>query len=542
MENVDEKEKASTPPPPHGGSGEDEDAGQPGDKSGKGSPPPPPPTTATNNDDGEEPEKEINENHQDDEDTTTEDAADDNNDNNAASEEDNETPQELSRRSGFAPSPSQRQSDVRRQSDQSRPGAFAVYPNLNTTVPASHHRHDANQPSVVIADAEQEGRSSGITSIEAYAVSDDDHDAEAIVRQMIDEADVVEAQPVDQSPPAKDAVAERRRRRIMSVCLVLLLVAVVTIAATVASAKSRGPVVPTGSASPPSLLEFCGEDSKCWASTFPPLQRPNVESDADDEFGEEVVLSQDGSILVVSANQCTVQRDDEGGVTCSSEIVAEGEKAGAVWVYDLTDGVNVIGEFAGIAKDELRGDISGNGQVVALSARRRIVNGTVNTGLAWFYYRTPSGEWAPMGTPISGKYAYDMAGKDTSLSYDGKTAAVAVPSHHKAIDGELNGKVSVYQFNGTDWAQLGSDIVGENSRDQFGWSTYLSKDGSVLVVGARKNDGNGTGVNAGHVRVYRYTGNDWVQMGSDIDGLGEENSFGGKLGLSDDGLTLVAGA
>jgi hypothetical protein len=45
----------------------------------------------------------------------------------------------------------------------------------------------------------------------------------------------------------------------------------------------------------------------------------------------------------------------------------------------------------------------------------------------------------------------------------------------------------------------------------------LSDDGNTVAIGAYYNDGvNGT--NSGHVRVYRFDGNTWIQLGDDIDG------------------------
>ena len=61
-------------------------------------------------------------------------------------------------------------------------------------------------------------------------------------------------------------------------------------------------------------------------------------------------------------------------------------------------------------------------------------------------------------------------------------------------------------------AQLGSDLLGEAAEMNSAPNTALSADGSILAVGGRKNDGNGT--NAGHVRVYRWVGstNSWSQI------------------------------
>ena len=43
-----------------------------------------------------------------------------------------------------------------------------------------------------------------------------------------------------------------------------------------------------------------------------------------------------------------------------------------------------------------------------------------------------------------------------------------------------------------------------------------------LLLWALYNDGNGE--DSGHVRVYKYNGNEWEQIGKDIDGEAEDKS------------------
>ena len=45
--------------------------------------------------------------------------------------------------------------------------------------------------------------------------------------------------------------------------------------------------------------------------------------------------------------------------------------------------------------------------------------------------------------------------------------------------------------------QLGADIDGEAAGDASGWSVSLSSDGTILAIGATRNNGNGT--DSGHV-------------------------------------------
>ena len=54
----------------------------------------------------------------------------------------------------------------------------------------------------------------------------------------------------------------------------------------------------------------------------------------------------------------------------------------------------------------------------------------------------------------------------------------------------------------TAFSLMGSDIDGEAEMDYSGMSVSLSSDGTIVAIGAYKNDGNGT--DAGHVRVYEF--------------------------------------
>ena len=73
-----------------------------------------------------------------------------------------------------------------------------------------------------------------------------------------------------------------------------------------------------------------------------------------------------------------------------------------------------------------------------------------------------------------------------------------------------------------------------------GLTVSLSNDGDRVAVGAPYNDGAGT--NAGHARVYQWTGSTWSQVAGDMDGEVTEDKFGQGIALSGDGKTLIAGA
>ena len=98
----------------------------------------------------------------------------------------------------------------------------------------------------------------------------------------------------------------------------------------------------------------------------------------------------------------------------------------------------------------------------------------------------------------------------------------------------------VHAWNGTAWVQRGVDLDGEAAKDQSGLSVALSADGAIVAIGAPLNDGNGE--DAGHVRVYAWTGIAWVRVGTDLNGEAKKDKSGTGVALSADGRTLAIGA
>ena len=88
------------------------------------------------------------------------------------------------------------------------------------------------------------------------------------------------------------------------------------------------------------------------------------------------------------------------------------------------------------------------------------------------------------------------------------------------------GHARVYQWNGTNWAQMGNDIDGESSGDYFGQSVSINSLGNILAIGGPQNEGN-SGNSAdlrGHTRVFEWNGSNWTNKGQDIDGVTADRS------------------
>ena len=71
----------------------------------------------------------------------------------------------------------------------------------------------------------------------------------------------------------------------------------------------------------------------------------------------------------------------------------------------------------------------------------------------------------------------------------------------------------MYSYSGADWVQLGSDIEGEAAGDSSGYSVALNRNGTTLAVGAPFNDGGH--LDGGQVRVFQYVVVDVIEDDDD---------------------------
>lgn len=138
----------------------------------------------------------------------------------------------------------------------------------------------------------------------------------------------------------------------------------------------------------------------------------------------------------------------------------------------------------------------------------------------------------------------DEFGYSVAISKNGLRVVIG-GRKNDGVTGNINddrGHVRVYEWNGITWFQLGDDIDGEASGNEFGHSVAISLDGTFVAAGAIKNDGVGGISDRGHVRVYKWNGVNWIQLGNNIDGIASADLFGFSLDMSSDGLTIVSGA
>jgi hypothetical protein len=152
-------------------------------------------------------------------------------------------------------------------------------------------------------------------------------------------------------------------------------------------------------------------------------------------------------------------------------------------------------------------------------------------------YKEVDGNWVQVGSDLDGEAAGDRSGASVAMSGDGMRVIVgALYTNTNAYD---SGYARVYKEVDGNWVQVGSDLDGEAAGDWSGRSVAMSGDGMRVIVGAFRNDANGD--ESGHARVYKEVDGNWVQVGSDLDGV-SSNLSGNSVAISGDGMRVIVGA
>ena len=298
--------------------------------------------------------------------------------------------------------------------------------------------------------------------------------------------------------------------------------------------------------------------------------------DGSGEFGTGVSLSSDGTRVVVGAPGTTngsakvydwngsawVQVGGDLTGTASGDLFGfvvsiSGDKTrivvgarghdssrGEVKIYEYHQGSATWVQLGSTLDGEATGDrfgfstaMSSNGSRVAIGADKNDAGGTDAGHVRVFDWNGSA--WVQVGTDIDSESAGDLMGARRTLSLSSDGLRLAVGARRDDETGTDAGHARVFDWNGTAWVQVGTDIDGEAAGDEFGNSVALSPDGSRLAVGGIFNDAGGS--NAGHARVFEYIGGSWTQIGADLDGNDPSGLFGTAVALSSNGSRLVVG-
>ena len=218
-----------------------------------------------------------------------------------------------------------------------------------------------------------------------------------------------------------------------------------------------------------------------------------------------------------------------------------GADAGHVRIYEYSSdswtqlGSDIDGEIAG--------DKSGNSVSMNAAGDRVAIGAGFNDGSAADaghvrIYEYSSDSWTQLGSDIDGEAANDNSGQSVSMNDAG--TRVAIGAINNVGKGASAGHVRIYEYSSNTWIQLGLDIDGEIAGDKSGESVSMNAAGDRVAIGAGFNDG--SAADAGHVRIYEYSSDSWTQLGSDIDGEAANDNSGQSVSMNDAGTRIAIGA
>lgn len=147
--------------------------------------------------------------------------------------------------------------------------------------------------------------------------------------------------------------------------------------------------------------------------------------------------------------------------------------------------------------------------------------------------------WNQRGSSFSGTTVEgDGTGASMALNNNGTVIAYGQSTGYSTGFSIKTGRILVYVWSGSTWTQRGANIDGSNANEFFGGRVAISWDGTIVAGSASSYPT--IGVNKGAVRVYVWSGTNWVQRGASVAGESNQDYFGSSLALSYDGNTFIA--
>lgn len=267
-----------------------------------------------------------------------------------------------------------------------------------------------------------------------------------------------------------------------------------------------------------------------------------------DEFGWSVAMSGDGSTVAV------------GGPATS--LFAPLESPGYVKIYEITGNRTILNQKGSTIVGEGGADTFGSsvalnfdGSIVAISAKGNDNENGRNAGRvqAFRYDGILRNDWILLGNAIDGEATNDFSGNVIALNHNGDILAIAARENKGEVaanNTETNinrGHVRVFKNvnYGQEWIQIGQDIDGDFRGDHLGYGMSMNANGSIVAVGAPLFDVDGVTRNSGRVSVYRFTNETqplWTKIGNSIDGEEGGSWHGNDVSLNDDGTVVAVGA
>jgi len=179
--------------------------------------------------------------------------------------------------------------------------------------------------------------------------------------------------------------------------------------------------------------------------------------------------------------------------------------------------------------------MSSDGSIVAVGAPSNDGFGTSSGSV--IVYQNVNDSWVQLGNTIYGENAGDQCGWNLSINDSGNILAIS--SVGSSEYGSETGHVRVFENISGSWTQIGAKIVGYDFQDRLGYSLSLNSAGNIIVIGAYLYDISTSDTSNGLVQVFQNNNGTWAQIGSNITG-NDNDLLGGSVSISNDGNIIAA--
>jgi cysteine-rich repeat protein len=242
------------------------------------------------------------------------------------------------------------------------------------------------------------------------------------------------------------------------------------------------------------------------------------DDDHNDEFGRSLALDGDTAIIGAARN------DDNGSESGSAYVFT---RTAGVWTWQAK-----LLASDGVAHDAFGRGVAIDGDTVLIGAPQGWQGGI--NGSAYIFTRT-GGVWTEQVKLLPSNGA-DSDRFGFSVALDGDTAVIG--AHGDNDNGFESGSAYVFTRTGGVWTEQAKLLASDGTPvNYFGWDVSL--DGDLVVIGAYRDDDNGT--DSGSAYVFGQTAGVWTEQ---VKLVPTDNSFDDDFGwaVALDGNTAVIGA
>ena len=297
----------------------------------------------------------------------------------------------------------------------------------------------------------------------------------------------------------------------------------------------------------PFSIQVWKYDGNSWVVKGSPISSSNKYYNGDTALGqmEGANINGDGSRLVVRTSKLIVIYDWDGstwnvsltynhgvstalyndqyyhkyvdinydGTIIACSFSAMGQPQARVYSYDGTSLTQLGGDFNDFGRQVV--SLNNAGTIIALGSIYDTIVFERDESKTTSSSNINDANYGPIGwTKRGDAFSFYVSGAvsapcTTSVETDATGNRIVIGDECTEVNGNYNGEVRVFDWNGTSWDQVGQTIYGLIPNGFYGWRVSITQDGNKIGSGSYDSDPD-------VATLYQYNGTQWEQYGQNI--------------------------